>query len=125
MDIAAEGSCSLNATARQCSGRQIARYQLPATFSENPTLVEGPSRVPAGERRAGSTLLQRGGVLERTLQEVKRQHQIAATVGWASSWAMVQDACKEKELELVEFRWFQWETDGDAETLPDVIPFWT
>ena len=30
-----------------------------------------------------------------------------------------------KELELVEFRWFQWETDGDAETLPDVIPFWT
>ena len=38
---------------------------------------------------------------------------------------MVQDACKEKELELVEFRWFQWETDGDAETLPDVIPFWT
>ena len=59
--------------------------------------------VPAGERRAGSTLLQRGGVLERTLQEVKRQHQIAATVGWASSWAMVQDACKEKELELVGF----------------------
>ena len=59
--------------------------------------------VPAGDRRADSTLLQRGGVLERTLQEVKRQHQIAATVGWASSWAMVQDACKEKELELVGF----------------------
>ena len=31
--------------------------------------------VPAGERKAGITLLQRGGVLERVLHAVKRQHQ--------------------------------------------------
>ena len=31
--------------------------------------------VPAGERGEGITLLQRGGVLERTLQEVNRPHQ--------------------------------------------------
>ena len=35
---------------------------------------------------------------------------IAATVGLASSWAAVQDACKEKGLELVGFLW--WDACG-------------